>query len=185
MRQIEPEPDGVPVVAGQALDLCLQLVASGHKASIATDGPTGRVVRMASRGRRYTPAVRARQARRVLRLDALLDVALGTVLLLSAWEGLYLTLGVPPPRPPVFGEMLGALLFGFAYLLWVAPDYAVLTRRVAEASALSNGGGAAVLVLWLISGPSGLGAVGRILVVLLAGVLGSFAYLEYRVATSP
>jgi len=129
--------------------------------------------------------VRARQARRILRSDALFDLALATVLLLSAWNGLYEALGIPPARPAIFALLAGALLLGFAYLLWVAPDYAVLGRRVAEAAAIANGLGAAVIVLWLASGPTGVRPVGVALMLLLAGALAVFAGLEAKLSSAP
>jgi hypothetical protein len=61
--------------------------------------------------------MRAREARRVLRGDALLDVAVATLFLLGAWDGMYRVLGLPPPEPAVFAEIGGVVLLGFAYLL--------------------------------------------------------------------
>jgi hypothetical protein len=127
--------------------------------------------------------MRARRARRILRGDALLDVALGTVLLLAAWDGLYRALGFPPPEPAVFAEIAGALLLGFAYLLWVAPDYTALVRRVAEAAAMTNGITAALIALWLASRPVGLEFLGWILAVALTLALAAMAYLEARLTS--
>src|ERR687896_1461242 len=127
--------------------------------------------------------MRARQARRVLRVDALLDIGLGAFLLLAAWDGLYRTVGLPAPEPAIFAELGGVLLFGFAYLLWVAPDYTVLARRVAEAAAMTNGIAAALIALWLASRPVGLELAGWILAVVLALALAAMAYLEARLTS--
>jgi hypothetical protein len=126
--------------------------------------------------------MRAGQARRVLRGDALLDVGLGSLFLLAAWDDLYGVLGLPPPEPAVFAELGGVLLLGFAYLLWVAPDYAVLVRRVGEAAALTNAAAAALLALWLASRPDGLEVVGWVLSAALAAALAAMAYLEARLS---
>jgi hypothetical protein len=127
--------------------------------------------------------MRARAARRILRGDALLDGVLGVVLLLGAWDGLYEVLGFPPPEPAVFSEIGGVLCLGFAYLLWVAPDYNVLARRVAEAAAVTNGIAAALIALWLASRPTGLELQGWILALLLVAALVVAAYLEARLTT--
>lgn len=129
--------------------------------------------------------MRARQARRILRADAVFDVALAALLLLAGWHGLYRALGLPVVVPAIFAEVAGVLLLGFAYLLWIAPDYSVLSRRVAEVTAIVNGASAALLALWLASGPTGIRALGVILMVLVTGALAVFAALEARIASLP
>lgn len=129
--------------------------------------------------------MRARQARRILRVDALFDIGLAALLLLAGWEGLYAALGLPPARPAIWAELAGVLLLGFAYLLWVAPDYAVLGRRVAEAAAIANGLGAALIVLWLATGPAEIRPLGVALMVVIALALMGFAGLEARLSSAP
>jgi hypothetical protein len=129
--------------------------------------------------------MRARQVRRVFHADSLFDLGIGVLLLLAGWEDLYRALGLPPARPPIFAQLLGVALFGFAYLLWVAPDYASMSRRVAEVAAAGNGASSALLLLWLATGPSGLSAVGLVVMLLLAAGLGVFAVLEARIAGAP
>jgi hypothetical protein len=129
--------------------------------------------------------VRARQARRVLRGDALFDVGVAAFLLLAGWHGLYRALGLPVVRPAIFAELAGVLLLGFAYLLWIAPDYSVLSRRVAEASAIGNGASAALIALWLASGPAGIRPLGVVLMFLVTAALAVFAGLEARIASAP
>jgi hypothetical protein len=127
--------------------------------------------------------MRARQARRVLRADAILDVGLGTFLLLGAWDGLYAVVGLPAPEPAIFAEIGGVLLFGFAYLLWVAPDYAVLARRIAEAAAMANGLAAALIAVWLASRPDHVRLLGWVLMGALTAALAVLAWLEARISS--
>ena len=127
--------------------------------------------------------MRARQARRILHFDAVLDAGVGGLLLLSAWDDLFLALGIPPPEPAIFAELAGVLLLGFAYLLWVAPDYAVLARRVTEVAALSNAVAAALIALWLASRPDGLELLGGLLMGALAVALAGLAWMEARITS--
>jgi hypothetical protein len=129
--------------------------------------------------------MRARQVRRVFHADSLFDLSIGVLLLLAGWEGLYRAVGIPPASPPIFAQLLGVALLGFAYLLWVAPDYTSMSRRVAEVAAAGNGASAALLLLWLASGPAGLSSVGLVVMLLLAAGLGVFAVLETRIAAAP
>src|SRR5918992_550239 len=87
------------------------------------------------------------------------------------------------PEQAIFAELGGVLLFGFAYLLWVAPDYAVLARRVAEAAALSNGLAAALIALWLASRPSEVQILGWVVMGGLTAAFAVLAWLEARIAT--
>jgi hypothetical protein len=112
----------------------------------------------------------------------MIDVGLGAFLLLAAWDGLYRAVGLPPPKPAIFAELGGVLLFGFAYLLWVAPDYAVLARRVAEAAALGNGLAAALIALWLASRPEEVALLGWFVMGGLAVTLAGLAWLEARIS---
>jgi hypothetical protein len=127
--------------------------------------------------------MRARQARRVLHVDAALDAGVGALFLLSAWDDLFLALGIPPPEPAIFAELAGVLLLGFAYLLWVAPVYAVLARRVTEVAAVSNAVAAALIALWLASRPDGLELLGGLLMGALAVALAVVAWLEARITS--
>ncbi|MGH2657724.1 MAG: hypothetical protein ACRDIZ_13695 [Actinomycetota bacterium] len=129
--------------------------------------------------------MRARQARRVLRIDGLIDLGLAASLLLAPWASLYDALGLPPAEPPVFAVIAGVLLLGFAYLLWVAPDYAVLGRRVAETAAIVNGLIAAVVVLWLVTGPVGVRLLGVGIALVVAAAKGVLAAAEARLASAP
>lgn len=129
--------------------------------------------------------MRARQARRVLRLDGLIDLGLAALLFLAPWTSLYDALGLPAADPPVFAMIAGVLLLGFAYLLWVAPDYAVLGRRVAETAAVVDGLIAAVVVLWLVTGPAGVRVLGVGVAVAVAASKGLLAAALARLASAP
>lgn len=129
--------------------------------------------------------MRARQARRVLRIDGLIDLGLAALLLLAPWASLYDALGLPTADPPVFAVIAGVLLLGFAYLLWVAPDYVVLGRRVAETAAIVNGLIAAVVVLWLVTDPVGVRPLGVGIALLVAAAKGVLAAAEARLASAP
>ena len=129
--------------------------------------------------------MRARQARRVLRIDALIDLGLAFLLLLAPWASLYDALGLPAADPPLFALIAGVLLLGFAYLLWVAPDYAVLGRRVTETAAIVNALIAAVVVLWLVTGPATIRPLGGGVALLVAAAKGVLAVAEARLASAP
>ncbi len=118
----------------------------------------------------------------MLHADALFDFALGLLLVLAVWDDLFLALGLPPARPAIYAEIAGVLLWGYAYLLWVAPDYAGLTRRVATVTAAANVAAGALLLLWVASGPGGMEVLGGVLIVAGALALLGFAYLEARIA---
>jgi hypothetical protein len=129
--------------------------------------------------------VRARQARRVLRIDALIDLGLAALLLLAPWTSLYDALGLPAADPPVFAAIAGVLLVGFAYLLWVAPDYALLGRRVAETAAIVNALIALFVALWLVTGPVGIRPLGVGLALLVAAAKAVMAAAQARLASAP
>jgi hypothetical protein len=77
------------------------------------------------------------------------------------------------------------MMLGFAYLLWVAPDYAVLGRRVAETAAIVNALVAAVVVLWLVTGPVGVMPLGVAVSLMVAGAKGVMAAAQARLASAP
>jgi hypothetical protein len=115
---------------------------------------------------------------RVLRADAILDVALGFVLLAATWGGLYDALDLPHPEPELFTQVAGGLLLAFGYLLWIAPRDASLTQAVSFTAAFANALGTVVLLVWLAGG-----YVDGILLWALVPVLAAFAVLEARIAS--
>ena len=119
----------------------------------------------------------------VLRADAVLDVALGALLLLAPWNALYESLDLPQADPALYAQVAGGLLVAFGYLLWIAPRETHLTRGVAAAAALANAAGTVVLAAWLLLGDLGLGALGVTLLAALAVALAAFAAAEALVAS--
>jgi len=79
-------------------------------------------------------------------------VVVGAIFLAGTWDGLYDALDLPHAQPAIFVQIGGALLWGVAYLLWLAARTPTLMLPVARASALTNGLSAGVLAAWLING---------------------------------
>lgn len=117
-------------------------------------------------------------ATRVLRADAVFDAALGVLLVSATWDGLYAALDLPHAAPELLVQIAGVLLLAFAYLLWIAPEGRDLRRRIALAAAVANLASALVIVVWLINGELGVGALGTALLALVAAVLAGFAAAE-------
>src|SRR5205814_43979 len=111
----------------------------GHRPRDARRGPGGARCSV-------TPA----RLRIVLLVDALYSAGTGLLFLAGSWDGLYSALDLPQGQPSTFVQVGGAILWGFAYLLWLASRTPTLMLPVARASALANGVTAAVLVVWLI-----------------------------------
>ena len=120
--------------------------------------------------------------RTVLRVDAVLYAGLGLLLLSSTWEALWDALDLPRAEPELWAQLFGVVLCAFAYLLWVAPRDAMLTRAVAGASAAGNAVAAAVVLVWLLAGDLDVGFLGTTLLGITAVLLVLFAALEARIA---
>ena len=112
----------------------------------------------------------AARLRIVFLFDALYSVATGLLFLLGTWDGLYNALDLPQGQPAVFVQLGGALLWGFAYLLWLAARTPALMLPVARASALGNAITTVVLVVWLIHDNIDTGTLGDLLLSLAAAV---------------
>jgi hypothetical protein len=119
----------------------------------------------------------ATRLRIVLLVDAAYSAALGVLFLAGTWDGLYDALDLPQGRPAIFVQIGGALLWGVAYLLWLASRTPALMLPVARASALINGIVVAILVVWLIHGELGIGTLGDVLLAVAAGVSAIFTAL--------
>ena len=78
--------------------------------------------------------------RALLRVNALVALAAALALLSSRATGLDLLADTQ-----LWGEIAGALLLGFAYLLWLAPRNSTLMTPVALAAAIANAGAAVAL----------------------------------------
>ena len=92
-----------------------------------------------------------RRAANVLRVHAVVTLALGALLVADSWDGLYEWLALPQALPALLAQLGGVFLVAFAYLLWHAAAATVeLRRTVATAAAGANGAAAVIIVLWLI-----------------------------------
>ena len=121
--------------------------------------------------------------RLVLRADGVLCLALALLLLLSPWDGLYGALELPQGSPELWTQLAGVLLAGFAYLLWIAPRDPRLTQGVSAAAAAVNVAGALVVVLWLLVGDYGSGALGTVLLGAVAVAAAVFGAAEATIAS--
>jgi hypothetical protein len=126
----------------------------------------------------------AAQARTVLRANAVLDVVVGVLLLAGTWDGLWDALDLPQGQPSLFVQVGGAALVGLAYLLWQAADEPPLRAPISLAAAGVDGIAALVVLVWLVSGslPNNVDALGTILLIALAVVLGVLAVLKAGIA---
>jgi len=92
-----------------------------------------------------------RRAANVLRVHAVVTLALGALLVADSWDGLYEWLPLPQALPALLAQVGGVFLVAFAYLLWRGAAATVeLRRTVATAAAGANGAAAVIIVLWLI-----------------------------------
>jgi cytochrome bd-type quinol oxidase subunit 2 len=126
----------------------------------------------------------AARARQVLQVNAVLDFAAGLLLLAGTWDGLWDALDLPQGQPALFVQVGGAALVGWAYLLWRTAEEPSLRATVAPAAAGGDGLAAVVIVVWLVAGlPEEVDALGTILLIALAVVLGVFALLKVTLAS--
>src|SRR5215207_1860322 len=119
----------------------------------------------------------ARRLQVVLLVDAAYSVAVGVLLLAGTWDGLWDALDLPQGRPALFVQIGGALLWGIAYLQWLAARTPPLVVPVARASALINALSAAVIVVWLIAGELDIGTLGTVLLIAAAAFSVAFTVL--------
>ena len=132
-----------------------------------------------------------RRAANVLRVHAVVTLALGALLVADTWDGLYERLALPQAFPALLTQLGGVFVVAFAYLLWrAAAAPGELRRTVAAAAAVANGAAAVIIALWLIfRGKSDLevttqGIVdtqGIVELIVAAVVLGAFALADAAV----
>jgi hypothetical protein len=125
------------------------------------------------------------RARQILRADAIFALAMGILLLLGTWDGLYDALDLPQAKPALLVQIGGALLIGFAYLLWVAPEARALERQVAVGAALAKTVAVLLIVGWLLfkgSNDLGIEDLGTGLLIAVAVVLAGLAAAEVQIA---
>ena len=119
----------------------------------------------------------AARLRIVLLIDAVYSTVTGALLLAGTWDGLYDALDLPQGQPAIFVQIGGALLWGIAYLLWLASRTPALMLPVARAAALMNGITMVILVVWLVHGELGIGTLGDVLLIASAAVSALFTAL--------
>src|SRR3954451_18213565 len=136
-----------------------------------------------------------RRAANVLRVHAVVTMALGLLLVADSWDGLYEWLALPQALPALLAQLGGVFLVALAYLLWRAAAATVeLRRTVATAAAGANGAAAVIIALWLIiRGKADLAVTtqgivdtqGIVELIVAAVVLGAFALAEALVSRQP
>jgi hypothetical protein len=119
----------------------------------------------------------------VLRINAVVSLVFGVVMLAATWTGLYDALDIPQPRPWVYAQLLGAVLVGLALLVWRAANDAAQTRLAAQSLAVMDAIGFVVISVWVFSDDVGIpssGSLGSWIFDLTAVTLAVLAALEAR-----
>ena len=88
--------------------------------------------------------------RAVLFFDALLDLLLGILLVMSPFSTLYDALQLPQPQPALFGQLLGVATIGMAWLLFLAAINGQLTVAVARTVGYVNLVSAIMIAVWTL-----------------------------------
>jgi hypothetical protein len=127
----------------------------------------------------------AQRLRVVLLVDAVYSVAVGFLLLAGTWDGLWDAVDLPQGQPALFVQIGGALLWGIAYLLWLAARTQSLMLPVARASALMNALSVVVIVVWLIAGDLDIGTLGTVLLIAAAALSAAFTVLYLMASIRP
>jgi len=127
----------------------------------------------------------AQRLRIVLLVDAVYSVAVGVLFLAGTWDGLWDALDLPQGQPAVFVQIGGALLWGIAYLLWLAARTPSFRVPVARASALMNALTAVVIVVWLIAGELDIDTLGTVLLIAAAALSAAFTVLYLMASIRP
>jgi hypothetical protein len=118
--------------------------------------------------------VTAAQLRIVFWVDAVFSAAVGLLLLSGTWDGLFDALDLPQAKPAIFVQIGGAVLWGVAYLLWLATRTPALMLPVARAGAIMNALGAGVVIAWLINDDLGIDTLGKVELIAAAVVMIAF-----------
>lgn len=120
--------------------------------------------------------------RAVLFLDAVLDLLLGILLLMSPVTTLYAALQLPQPQPALYGQMLGVGMLGLAWLLTQATINGQLTVAVARTVGQVNLVSAILIVVWTLFLDLPVQGAGKIWLLALAAVLAFFATVQIPAA---
>lgn len=120
--------------------------------------------------------------RAVLFFDALVDLLLGILLLMSPFTTLYAALQLPQPQPALFGQLLGVALVGLSVLLWQAAFNGQLTVPVARTAGYVNLASALLIIGWMVFLELPLEGAGKIWLPTMAVVLLFFAVVQILAA---
>ncbi|WP_455282055.1 hypothetical protein [Cupriavidus necator] len=120
--------------------------------------------------------------RAVLFFDALVDLLLGILLLMSPFTTLYAALQLPQPQPALFGQLLGVALVGLAVLLWQAAFNGQMTVPVARTAGYVNLASALLIIGWMVFLELPLEGAGKIWLPTIAVVLAFFAVVQILAA---
>ncbi|MFJ4289419.1 hypothetical protein ACIP1U_06445 [Cupriavidus sp. NPDC089707] len=120
--------------------------------------------------------------RAVLFFDALVDLLLGVLLLMSPFTTLYAALQLPQPQPALFGQLLGVALVGLSVLLWQAAFNGHLTVPVARTAGYVNLASAMLIIAWMVFLELPLEGAGKIWLPTMAVVLLFFAAVQIPAA---
>jgi len=120
--------------------------------------------------------------RAVLFFDALLDLLLGILLLMSPFTTLYAALQLPQPQPAMFGQLLGVAMIGMAWLLFQAAINGQLTVPVARTVGQVNLVSAVLIVAWTLFLDMPVQGAGKGWLLTLAAVMLFFAVVQMPAA---
>lgn len=116
--------------------------------------------------------------RAVLFFDALLDLLLGLLLVMSPFTTLYAALQLPVPEPALFGQLLGVATLGMSWLLFTATFNGHLTVPVARVAGLMNLASAILVAAWTLFLDMPVQPAGKVWLLTLAAMLLFFAIVQ-------
>ncbi len=116
--------------------------------------------------------------RAVLFFDALLDLLLGLLLLMSPFTTLYAALQLPVPEPALFGQLLGVATLGMSWLLFTATFNGHMTVPVARVAGLINLASAILVAAWTLFLDMPVQPAGKVWLLTLAAMLLFFAIVQ-------
>ncbi|RZT42024.1 hypothetical protein [Cupriavidus agavae] len=120
--------------------------------------------------------------RAVLFFDALLDLLIGMLLLMSPFTTLYAALQLPVPEPALFGQLLGAATVGMAWLLFSAAVNGHMTVPVARTVGWVNLVSAILIAVWTLFLDMPVQGAGKVWLLTMAAMLLFFAIVQIPAA---
>ncbi|MDT6961629.1 hypothetical protein QTN24_08965 [Cupriavidus sp. SZY C1] len=116
--------------------------------------------------------------RAVLFFDALLDLLLGLLLVMSPFTTLYAALQLPVPEPALFGQLLGVVTLGMSWLLFSATFNGQMTVPVARVAGFVNLASALLVAAWTLFLDMPVQPAGKVWLLTLAAMLMFFAIVQ-------